>query len=529
MFDWLIQNAHVVDGERGEFQADVALSGERIAAVLPPHSGAQAAHEVDATGLWLMPGIVDIHRHADLAPFAQGPGCELAQGITTMVSGNCGFSPAPNAPQTFDAMRAYAMPILGEIPEAVRGMSTAAFYEAVEKRPLFVNCGYLAGNGDLRRSVAGFSDAPLSAKQMDRICGLLDEAFDAGALGLSMGIMYTPECYYSTAELATVAKVAARRGRPVIAHIRGEGGSVLSSVEEMLQIGRASGARIHISHMKAAGTDMWGWAVDQMLERIRRAQREGLDVTFDAYPYTAGSTTLLSLFPPEMLAEGTQGVLRLIADAQGRKRVLKAFETARSGWDNFIITLGWGRVTVAGSSQASEVGRTIEALAEQAGCTPGEYALDMLLREDGCVPVVLEEMAQEDVDKILCQPDCLVISDSLYSASGRPHPRKHGAFQRFLCRYVKEKGLLSPAQAVGKMTCLPAQFMGLKERGSVKEGYFADLVLMDWERLKDRATYLEPERESEGIETVFVNGSPAWQKGAASRAHAGKLLRGDRT
>ena len=524
MFDWVIENARVVDGVTGEQRADVGLKGERIAAVLPLGSGAEAHRRMDASGLLLTPGLVDIHRHADLLPFSNQPWSELAQGLTSIVSGNCGFSQVPNSPETFEAMREYAAPILGWVPDALRGMDTRTFYDAVEARPLSLNCGYLVGNGDLRRSVTGFSDAKLTPKQLEQVCALLDVARAAGALGLSMGIMYTPECYYSTRELATIAEVAARRQKPVIAHIRGEGRSVIASVDEMIDIARASGARVHISHMKAAGTDMWGHAVDELLSHIRRAQREGIDIGFDAYPYTAGSTTLLSLFPPETLAGGTEGVLRQISNPAGRAHILKAFSQTRDGWDNFIQTLGWGRVIVSGSSNPEEVGRSIEQLAALCHGDPGECALNLLAREKGCVPVVLEEMAPDDVGKIITQEDCIVISDSLYSAAGMPHPRKYGAFQRFLCRYVKEEKRLTLVKAIDKITRMPAEFLGLRDRGRVKVGCYADLVLMDWEALRDRATYTDPVRHSEGVQSVFVNGRLAYDNGSATGEAAGVLL-----
>ncbi len=523
MFDWIIENALLADSADGR-RADVCLKGDRIAALRPPGSGAEAVRRVDASGLALTPGIIDIHRHADLLPFSGAPWSELAQGLTSMVSGNCGFSPTPNSPATFQAMREYAAPILGPIPDALCGMDTRAFYDAVAARPLGLNCGYLVGNGDLRRAVSGFSDAPLAPEQLEKICALLDDALAAGALGLSMGVMYTPECYYSTKELSAVAKVAARHGKPVVAHIRGEGRSVVASVDEMIAVGRASGARVHISHMKAAGTDMWGRAVDVMLSHIRSAQREGVGISFDAYPYTAGSTTLLSLLPPETLADGTEGVLRLVSDPRGRASLLKAFEETRDGWDNFIQTLGWGRVIVSGSSNPAEAGRSVEALAGESGREPGEYALDLLLREKGCVPIVLEEMAPDDVRKIITQEDCIVISDSLYSAAGKPHPRKYGAFQRFLCQYVKEEKRLTLAQAIDRITRMPAEFLGLRGRGQIREGFFADLALLDWEALRDRATYTDPVRDSEGICKVFVNGKLAFSDGKATGANAGVLL-----
>lgn len=521
----VIRGARVLDGVGSECDRDILLKGERIEALLPRGEAVGDAQELDARGFIAVPGMVDIHRHADLKPFREEPWDELAQGLTTMVSGNCGFSPAPNSDAYFDAMRDYAEPILGRIPDELRGADTALLYRKIEARPLQINVGYLVGNGDLRRCVSGFSDAKLTAQQMERVQALLAEAFEAGALGLSFGIMYTPECYYTTDELTAIAEVAARYDRPVIAHIRGEGQSVLDSVREMIAVGEGSGARVHISHMKAAGTDMWGHAVDQMLAMIDEARTRGLDITFDAYPYTAGSTTLLSLMPPETLADGTEGVLRQIASPEGRAYILEQFGRTRRGWDNFIQTLGWHRVIVSGSSNPQEVGKTIAELAEEAKQDPGEYALDLLLRENGCVSAVLEEMDPDDVRKIINRPDCIVISDSLYAAAGKPHPRRYGAFERFLSQYVKEEKWMSRPEAIRRVTSMPADFLRLEKRGRIMEGYFADIALLDWEHLRDRATYTDPTQLSEGVQAVFVNGKLAYWAGSITDADAGKLLK----
>ena len=524
MYDIVIQNARTVDGVNGERQADVCIAKSRIVKIMPPNSGAQAARVIDAKGQLLIPGLIDIHRHADLAPFAQREWDELAQGITTMVSGNCGFSCAPNASVHFDSIRDYSAPILGEMPEMLRGMDTRAFLSAVESRPLPMNCGYLVGSGSLRRSVAGFSGDPLTKEQLHRICGLLDEALTDGAMGLSMGILYTPECYYATDELIQIAHVAARHGKPVVAHIRGEGGSVVSSIDEMIAVGLASGAHIHISHIKAAGADMWGRAVDTMLRHIQQAHRDGLNITIDAYPYAAASTTLLSLLPPEAMAGGAEGALRRIADPAERAAILRTFDQKRSGWDNFVQTLGWGRVIVAGSSDDSETGKSIQALADQADTPPGAFALDLLLRERGRVPIILEAMAPDDVRKILSQPDCVVISDALYSAAGKPHPRRYGAFQRFFCQYVKEEKLLTLQEAVNKTTHLPARCLRIQDRGRLETGYYADLLLMDWDALEDLATYTDPAHTGKGVRMVVVNGKIAYENGQPTGAPSGRLL-----
>ena len=523
----LIRNVTVADGVDGVYPANVLLQDEIILRVdRGTGEKLQGDLEIDGTGLTLMPGFVDIHRHADLKPFTGERWFELNQGITSMVSGNCGFSAFPGPGEYFDAARKYALPILGETPAALAGLTPEEFFTSVAAQKLRNNVGYLVGNGSLRRCVCGFSDRRPDRKERQRILDLLDRSLEAGALGLSYGIMYTPECFDTTEELTAMAAVAASRGKPFTAHIRGEGGSVVASIDEMIEVGRRSGARVHISHMKAAGTDMWGWAVDEILDHIRRGREEGIDISFDAYPYTAGSTSLLSLLPPEFLAGGTDGVLAAIRDPEKRKEILKAFGKKRADWDNYILTLGWQRVIVSDSSDPAEIGRDIRTLAEEKHADPGAFALDLLDREDGCVPIVLEEMDPEDVRKILREPGCILISDSLYSAAGKPHPRKYGAFQRFIRQFVLEERVMSLQEAVSKMTCLPAAFLNLKNRGRILEGWYADLVLADMTRWRDLATYTDPVRDGSGIEKVFVNGKIAFDAGSPETACAGVLLKG---
>lgn len=522
--DWLIRDAWVIDGVDGEYRADLGIAGDRIVSIQAPGSGMQAKRVLHGGDLVLTPGFIDIHRHGDLVPFRNEPWPELAQGITTMVCGNCGFSLAPSASEFFRAAADYAEPILGSVPNWVSGLTTQQFYDRVPEQRLAINCGYMVGSGALRRCVAGFSDKPLTPEQTRRIHEVLADAFEAGALGLSMGLMYTPECYYATDELAELAKIAARYRKPVVVHIRGEGRSVVSSVNEMIEVGYRSGAHIHISHLKAAGRDMWGSTMPKLLDDIDQARRNGLGITFDAYPYNAGSSTLLSMFPPEMMADGTAGLLRRIANPDGRLSVLAALHEDRVDWDNLVITLGWEKVFISSSSVESEIGRSIGELADQAGVQPAEFALNLLLRDQGKVLIVIEHMAPEDVRKVLKREDSIVISDSLYADGGKPHPRKFGTFQRFLCQYVKDEKLLSRQKAIDKMTRLPAELFQIERRGRIQEGWYADLVLLDWENLRDRATYNDPTAASEGIRAVFINGQMALENGLPTHASTGKLL-----
>ncbi len=506
MVDTCISGARVLTPQ-GLLCARVLLKDGRIAALAPADAPApEAAQSLDASGLYLLPGFIDIHRHADLTPFTDAPSIEVPQGVTTQICGNCGFSAAPSAPETFAALRDYAAPILGNIPPALCGLTMRAFLREAAARPLRLNTGYLVGGGALRICVKGFDPAPLSPAELSRLLSLLKDALRAGALGLSLGLMYAPECYYTRAELEAILAVPARMGRPVVAHMRGEGTSVVRSVEEMISLAERTGARVHISHLKAAGKNVWGHAVDAFLARIDAARARGLDITFDAYPYDAGSTTLTTLLPPEALAGGTEALLSRLRSPAARREIADSLLRERPDWDNLFATTGPERITVAASSDPAETGRSLAQLAARRGLPAADFVLELLLRDEGRVTIVEHHMDPADVERILLRPECIVISDALYGASGSPHPRAYGAFPRFLRLFVRERRLLSLPEAAAKITSMPADFFGLAGRGRIAPGCHADLVLLDLARLQDRATYENPRQLPEGIRAVFVGG-----------------------
>ena len=256
---------------------------------------------------------------------------------------------------------------------------------------------------------------------------------------------------------------------------------------------------------------------------LDRAEADGFPASFDAYPYDAVSTTLLSLFPPETLAGGTEHVLQEVSTPQGREHLRQRFAAPDEHWDNLVYTTGWNRFEISGSSDPREIGRDIQSLADEAGVSPANYAMDLLLREAGNVPIILRHMSPEDVETVLCPPRANLISDALYSTGGTPHPRKFGTHIHFLTEYVKS-GKLSLEEAIVKMTSLPAQFLSLQNRGALQEGNWADLVLVDWNTLEDRATYRQPAQLPLGINLLIVNGQVIFQNGALLRADAGQLL-----
>lgn len=339
MFDLIIRGGAVYDGTgRPARWADVAVSGGKIAAV-EPLPQAQAARVIDARGKWVTPGFIDIHRHADAAAFRPGFGeLELRQGLTTIVNGNCGLSCAPVGPENLSAILSYLEPICGRVPPEAAQETLAGYFAAQPAAPL--HTGMLVGAGTVRASAAGYQVQRLEPAHYAAIHRRLEQALADGALGVSLGLGYAPECFYTTDELIRALAPLAGQSIPITVHMRQEGGGVVTAAQEMVEVARALKAPVHISHLKAMGRDNWRGKVPQVLALLDRARQEGLDLSCDVYPYTAGSTQLLHILPPEFLAGGMEAIVRRLGDPDQRRQLARRIESG-DGFDDIAKLAGW--------------------------------------------------------------------------------------------------------------------------------------------------------------------------------------------
>lgn len=508
----LIHGGLIYDGAGGEpYRADLLLSDGRIEAIgaaLDPED----AKRIDAGGCAVTPGFIDIHRHCDLAALTPGFGeCELAQGITTAVGGNCGLAPMPMGAEWAQQNEAFVAPCLG------RGESFESleeYWDALSQARLPINLGMLAAVGAIRRGVKGFGSGTMMGKEMDRARALLRECMETGALGVSLGIMYPPECWMGEGEYERLLSAASPFGRPLCCHIRGEGDLLLDSVKEAIALGARAGLPVHISHFKCTGVRNWRSGILRAIDLIESQRARGIDVTVDFYPYTAGATTLVSLLPPPVLEEGGDDLWRKLGTPEGLRLVRDALDKRHAGWDNMIDAIGWARIVLAGvPGEPSLAGLDLERAAGQAGMEEVAFLCALLHRTKGNVLIALNSMDWEDVKRIARLPYSLLISDALYN-EGATHPRRYGAFPRFLRLFVREGKLLSMGEAVRKMTSLPAERLGLSDRGLLKAGMRADVNVFDPGELTDRATFEKPDLLSEGIRHTFVGGRLAGERGA---------------
>lgn len=526
MFDWIIRNGTVLDG-RGNAPVccDIGLKDGRIAAI----GGLSDAEGrvVDAKGRTVTPGFLDIHRHGDLAMFRPDFGeLELRQGLTTIVNGNCGMSVASFGAENREEILEYLAPVIGPSEQAP-SHSMAAYLRSVADRPLPISVGTLVGGGVLRSDLTGHADRELTDGELRRLHRNLERALSEGALGISLGLGYAPECFYSTSGLIRALAPLSGDTVPICVHMRDEGTNVDRSVEEMLAVARALRCPVHLSHLKAIGRENWGVKIPKVLAMLDRARSEGLEITWDVYPYTAGSTQLLHILPPELLAGGTDATCARLLDPTERDRIKLRLQTG-TDYNNISKLVGWENILISTVTKAEHreyVGLSIPQAAERAGKTPEDFTFDLLAAERCAVTMIDRITDEQDIEAILRSEASCVISDSTYPTEGLPHPRLYGTFVRLIERYVLQKKVLTLAEAVRKMTSAPADVLRLHQRGRIEVGAEADLNIFVPEALHETASYLDPAKLPQGMETVFVGGQPAILRGTLCRSACGKVIK----
>ena len=519
MYDLIIKNGSLIDGTGGAaFAADLAISGGKIARIAP-QIDEDAVRVIDAAGLTVTPGFIDSHSHADSAILTFPDQVEkIEQGITTSIAGQCGGT---NAPISRDVDPATAGEIggCGKRTDVYRTMGS--FLRIAQAVPQGANIATMVGHRALRRAVMGNEYRAPTADELAQMQALLCEGIEAGAMGVSFGLIYPPSCYAQTDELIALAQTAAGCGGMVTAHIRNEGDRLFEAVEEFLTVLRASGARGVLSHHKAVGRKNWG-KITESLAMLDAAAAEGIEVWCDVYPYCASSTSISTRFvPKELHAEGNAGIVRLLSDPEARSR-LKAQAMARWG-DN----MDWILITQCRNHREYE-GLRMPEIAARHGKDVYETVYDLIRDSgnqcNGCYFL----MCEDDVETVLAHPRAMIGTDS--GVAGRNttyHPRLRGTFPRVLGRYVRERGVTSLPEMIRKMTGLPTEVYGLRGKGRLAEGYDADICVFDAETIIDRADYDACHLRAEGLTAVILGGEVVVEDAVYNgRRMGGVLLRG---
>jgi N-acyl-D-amino-acid deacylase len=528
VLDLVLENGRIVDGTGNPwFFGGIGIKDGMIVGV--GRVSQERLETLDVRGQVISPGFIDGHCHSDLMVL-DNPRSEikLQQGVTTEVLGNCGMTPAPFAPQNLELLRSYVEPVLGKTELEWSWETVEQYMGSLREARPSENFATYVGHGTLRIAVMGFENRPASTGELHRMKDMLEESLQAGAIGLSLGLMYAPGSYTPGDELAQLCSVLPRYDGLLATHIRGEGNTLIPSIAEVISIAERCGCPLQISHLKAAGTSNWG-SVTGAMELVEDARSRGLDVTCDVYPYTSGSTSLTTLLPPWALEGGISRTLERLKAPTSRERIKEELGYEHDDWDNLMASTGWDSVYISSLSKGHDAdleGKNIEEISESRGLGPADCMMDLLLQQNGKVSMVFFHMAETDVQQVLGWDGSLIASDSLHDQARKPHPRLYGTFPHVLARYVRDRKLLTLEEAIRKMTSFPARRFRLGKRGLIAPGYTADLVVFDPDGISDKATYHDPKRFPEGISHVLVNGTQTIASGVHLGARAGRAIEG---
>ena len=529
MRDILIRGGILFDGSGSPgVPEDILISDGRIAAIGPNLAGS-ARQTIDAEGLAVAPGFIDIKTHSDFTlPINPKAESKVRQGVTTEIIGHCGFSVAPALPGKVDLLKDYLSPSAPWLP-----FKETTFRDYLDTFPATaVNAGMLVGHNTLRLMVMGMADRAPSADEMAAMIALLEDALQAGALGMSSGLFTPPGSYAQPAEMIALGHVLKRYNAGYFTHLRDESNHVLEALAEAIDVAEQCGVHVEVVHFKCSGTDNWGKAA-QALQMIAAAKARGLDVDCDSYPYSAGSNPLKNILPAWVQAGGVEAMLARLGQRETRERIRA--DIARDGLNNWGRIPSWDCVQISISPNLPQhQGRTIGALAQEQGSDPIDTLCQYLRDDKGATRVLVRSISEDDITDIVRSPTALVGSDGNCVATtgtvsqGMPHPRFYGTFPRIIDHYVREQAVLPLTAAIHKMTGATARALKLADRGLIREGLCADVAIFDPGDFRDRATYENPHQYPTGARTsVIVNGTLVVENASHTGALPGKILRRD--
>ena len=530
-YDLLIVGGRLVDGSGNPWtREDLAVRGDRIVA-RGRLAGAPARRVIDAGGHIVAPGFIDMLGQSEFNLLVDSSAeSKIRQGITTEITGE-GGSPAPQNPKTLADLD----PFVARFKLEIDWKDFDGYFARLERQGTAINLGSYVGATQVRQMVLGSENRAPSATELAEMQRLVKEAMEQGALGLSSSLVYAPANYARTDELVALARVAAAHGGLYASHLRGEGRGIFAALDEAFTIAREARIPVEIFHLKLAGKEMWG-RMGEVISRIEAARAAGLDVAADQYPYVAGATSLSASVPPWAHAGGREDLLNRLRDPGTRARLRREISQPGEGWENFYWMAGGAESVLISSVNHPELksyeGKRLSEVARERGEDPIEALFDVLLADQAQTGAIYFLMSEEDVKLALQQPWVSIGTD--YPAvctegplsTWRPHPRAYGTFPRILGRYVRDQKLLRLEEAVRKMTSLAAQRVGLRDRGLLLPGFYADIVVFHPEAMRDLATFETPAQYSVGVQYVIVNGQPVLDGGQMTPARHGRVLRG---
>ncbi len=530
-FDVIIRNGTVYDGSGGEGrQADVALRGDRIAGV-GDFKNATAKVTIDAHGLAVAPGFINMLSWSTESLIADGRSqSEIRQGVTTEIMGE-GESMGP----LNDRVREKMLREQKDIHYEIKWTTLAEYLRYLEARGVSCNVASFIGATTIRENVIGFEDKAPTPQQLDEMRVLVRQEMEAGALGIGTSLIYPPAFYAKTPELIELCKVAARYQGKYISHMRSEGNQLLQALDELIRISREANIPAEVYHIKAAGESNWP-KLDALLARIEAAQKEGVRITADMYTYTAAGTGLDACLPPWTEEGGYPALFKRLRDPATREKIAKEVKTPSDAWENLYLAAGSpDKILLVGFKSEKLkplTGKSLAEVARMRGKDPIETIMDLIAEDESRIDTIYFLMSEENVRKELAKPWISFGSDEASQApegvflKSNPHPRAYGNFARVLGKYVREEKVISLGEAVRRLSALPATNLGLDHRGYLQEGMFADVVVFDPATIGDRATFPRPHQYAIGMKHVFVNGTQVLKDGEHTGATPGRALWG---
>lgn len=528
IYDLVIVNGQVIDGSGSAgVEADVAITGDTIVKIgrITEGDRARARRAIDARGLTVTPGFIDIHTHSDFPLLADGTAqSAVRQGVTTDILGESDS----------------AGPIQGRVAKSapygieVDWRTLGEYFKRLESRGLSINVGSFVGATQVRRCIIGDESREPTAAEMAEMKHLVQEAMQDGAFGLSCALLVPPNTYHTTQQLGELASVVKPFGGIFLIHIRTEGEGIDTAVKEALEVGERAQVPVEVLHLKIADRRLWG-KMKEVCDLIENARSRGIRAAANQYPYVAGQNNLVALVPPWAMEGGRDSMLRRLKDPANRRRIENDLYAGIPGWYNHYLAMtGWEGCLVASVKSAGNKpfeGKSVADIAKMTGKKPADVVFDLLVDEEGSVPAVYFLMSEDDVRYAMKVPWVSIGSDGSAVrpdgplGAGKPHPRWYGTFPRVLGKYVREDHVLTLEEAVRKMTSLNAEKLGIGDRGLLREGKKADVTIFDAARIIDRATFENPHQYPIGIEYVLVNGVLVLEKGEHAGSKPGKILR----
>jgi len=535
-FDVVIKNGRVIDGTGNPwFKADIGITKGKITKIgsIEP---SEKTKVIDATGLIVSPGFIDIHSHSDYSiPFDPMVISTIHQGITTLVVGMCGASLAPVNPEKQELFdKEFSMAAPPGLEYNVTWTSYSEYLDEMEKIGCSSNVAHFLGFGMIRLAAMGYEDRKPTKEEMQKMKDYIQDAMEAGAFGISTGLIYTPQAYAETDEVLELTKEVAKYNGLYFSHIRNEGNLVIEAIQEVIDIVEKSGCRGgQIAHHKVSGKANWGRS-KETLKLIEETNQRGINITCDQYPYNRGATSLMTLLPPWSHEGGPEKLVERLKDSKEKEKIKKDLYDG-TNFESFVKNIGWECVYISSletEKWSKYMGKSLTEITKAEGKEDEfEVLCEILIDEEAKGGMTVESMGEEDIQRIMkgrytmigCDGSSLPLTGPL--SYGKPHPRFYGTFPRVLGHFVREKKIMSLETAIRKITSFPAQTLGLADRGLIKKNMWADIVVFDQEKIIDKATFTNPHQLSVGIEYVLVNGDVVIEKDEHQSNLPGKTLR----